>query len=372
MEQLFVFGKPVEGMSFTDREQESARLSANFTAGINTFIISPRRWGKTSLVKKVISDNKDGGRLYVFMDVFKAKTPSDFCEILANAVFKQTSTALDELWESVKSFLERINVGLRLAPDQQSKLDLDFGLSKETTSLEAILSLPQKIAEKKNVEIVVCIDEFQQIALFEDSLTFQKMLRGVWQNQKNVTYCLFGSKKHMMEGLFDEESKPFFKFGDIIYLNRIPLPYWRDFITGKFSSAGKTITEEQIEEICRTVDYNSSYVQQLCWYVFLFSSDKVTEEDVQKGIEELIVQNTALFESRTEVLTPVQMRFLMAVANGIHDGFSTSEIISKYKLGSSASSVTTRKALLDKGLLAMESGKTVLADPVMGLWLRQP
>lgn len=371
MEQLFVFGKPVEGMSFTDREQESARLSANFAAGINTFIISPRRWGKTSLVKKVISENKDGGRIYVFLDVFKAKTPSDFCEILANAVLKQTSTALDELWEGLKSFLERINVGIRLAPDQQSKFDLDFGLSKETATLETVLSLPQRIADKKNVEVVVCIDEFQQIAMFEDSLTFQKMLRGVWQNQKSVTYCLFGSKKHMMEGLFDDESKPFFKFGDIIYLNRIPFPYWRDFITGKFSSAGKTISEELIEEICRTVDYNSSYVQQLCWYIFLFSHDRITEEDVQKGIEELIVQNTALFEIRTETLTPVQMRFLMAVANGVQDGFSNSAIISKYKLGSSASSVATRKALLDKGLLAMESGKTVLADPVMGLWLRQ-
>lgn len=372
MEQLFVFGKPVEGLSFTDREMESARLSANFAAGINTFIISPRRWGKTSLVKKVIAENKDGRKLFVFLDVFKAKTPADFCGILANATLKQTSSALDELWENIKSFLERINVGIKLAPDSQSKLDLDFGLSKETAPMEAILSLPQRIAEKRNVEIVVCIDEFQQIALFEESLTFQKMLRGVWQNQSRVTYCLFGSKKHMMESLFDEESKPFFKFGDIIYLKRIPLQYWKVFISGKFSSAGKTISEEQIEEICRTVDAHSSYVQQLCWYVFLFSGDEVTEEDIKNGIEELIVQNTALFESRTETLTPVQMRFLMAVANGVQDGFSSAEVISKYKLGSSASSVATRKSLLDKGLLSVESGKTVLADPVMGLWLRQP
>lgn len=372
MEQLFVFGKPVEGLSFTDREMESARLSANFAAGINTFIISPRRWGKTSLVKKVISENREEKKLFVFLDVFKTKTPSDFCGILANAVLKQTSSALDELWENVKSFLERINVGIRLAPDQQSKLDLDFGLSKETAPLEAILSLPQRIAEKRDLDIVVCIDEFQQIALFEDTITFQKMLRGVWQNQSRVTYCLFGSKKHMMEGLFDEESKPFFKFGDIIYLKRIPLPYWKEFISGKFSSAGKSITEEQIEQICHTVDSHSSYVQQLCWYVFLFSGDKVSDQDIKNGIEELIVQNTALFESRAETLTPMQMRFLIAVANGIHDGFSTAEVMSKYKLGSSAASVATRKTLLDKGLLSIEEGKTILADPVMELWLRQP
>lgn len=157
---------------------ESARLSANFAAGINTFIISPRRWGKTSLVKKVIAESREEGKLFVFLDVFKAKTPADFCGILADAVLKQTASAVEDIWENVKSFLERINLGIRLAPDQQNKLDLDFRISKETAPMEAILSLPQRIAEKKNAEIVVCIDEFQQIALFEDSQTFQKMLNG--------------------------------------------------------------------------------------------------------------------------------------------------------------------------------------------------
>ena len=121
--------------------------------------------------------------------------------------------------------------------------------------------------------------------------------------------------------------------------------------------------------ICQAVDEHPSYLKQLCWYVYLFSSETVTDQNIADGLEELIDQNTALFESRTENLTPVQMRFLKAIADGVTEGFSSAAVISRYKLGSSAASVSTRKALLEKGLVYMENAKLYLADPVMGLWL---
>ena len=372
MEQIFVFGKPVEDKSFTDREKETARLLANFSAGINSFIISPRRWGKTSLVKKVMTKAEQKGIVCVFVDVFKARTPFDFCQLLGNAVLKQTSSAFEELMEDVKQFLGRIRVGINMSPDEINPLKIELGMGRETDTYEDILSLPEKIAVRKGINIIICIDEFQQIAEFEDSLTFQKQLRTVWQHQRNVSYCLFGSKKHMMESLFDDQGKPFYKFGDIIYLKRIPLSYWTHYISSRFTEAGKSMSPELIEKICSTVEFHSSYVQQLCWYVYLFSGSEVQEEDVTEGIEELIAQNTALFESRTETLSPVQMRFLTAVADGINEGFSSSFVISKYKLGSSASSVATRKALTEKGFLYEEEGRIHLADPVLGLWLKRP
>ncbi len=370
-DQVFIFGKPVEGNTFTDREKESARLAADFAGGINSFIVSPRRWGKTSLVKKVIRETDNKKILCIFTDVFKAKTPGEFCEILGNAVLKQSATAIDEILENVRRFLGRIQLGVNLATDPTNAVKIQFGLNDAQPPIDDILNLPEKIAEKKNVRIVVCIDEFQQITEFADSLSFQKRLRTVWQHQQNVSYCLFGSKKHMMERLFDNEAKPFYKFGDIIYLKRIPFAYWEAYISGKFKAEGKSISSDQIERICQTVDYHSSYVQQLCWYVYLFSDNVVTNQDIDAGIEELIDQNTALFESRTENLTPVQMRFLRALADGVCDGFSSAAVISKYKLGSSAASIATKKALLEKGLIYMEESKCLLADPVMGLWLHR-
>lgn len=86
---------------------------------------------------------------------------------------------------------------------------------------EEVLKLPEVIAQSKGYRIVVCVDEFQQIGDFPDSLTFQKKLRGIWQLQSHVSYCLYGGKKHMMEQMFQNQSYPFYRFGDFFYLNKI-------------------------------------------------------------------------------------------------------------------------------------------------------
>ena len=369
--QKFIFGRPVEGEFFTDREAETARLSADFMGGVHSFLLSPRRWGKTSLVKKVMKEVESKDIKVVFVDVFKCKTPLEFSEAVASAVLSQTASRTDEFLENARAFLGRINLGVSLSPDPVSGLDIRLGLTDDEADITNALLTPQKIAEKKHIRLIVCIDEFQQIGEFADSLTFQKELRTVWQHQQDVTYCLFGSKKHMMESLFDTPEKPFYKFGDIIYLKTIPLSYWMEFIRGKFADAGKSITDSQIQRICETVEYHSSYVQQLSWYVLLSSSEKVTEDDIDAGIDELIVQNSALFESWTEDLPAYQMRFLKTIADGIHEGFSSSEVISRYRLGSSANVVALKKALIDKSLIYIEGKKIFLSDPVMGMWLKR-
>lgn len=369
--QTFIFGKPVEGEYFTDREAEAKRLAANFKGGVSTFLLSPRRWGKTSLIKKVMKQVQSDELKVVFVDVFKCKSPIDFAETVASAVLSQTASKTEEFIENAKSFLGRINLGINISPDPVSVFDVKLGLSDDKSDISNALNMPEQIAAKKGVKLLVCIDEFQQIGEFSDTISFQKELRTIWQHQSNVTYCLFGSKKHMMENLFDTPEKAFFKFGDIIYLKTIPLNYWLEFVSGKFSAAGKTITDKQIERICETVQYHSSYVQQLCWYVFLSSSDIVTDEDINAGVEELIYQNTSLFESWTENLAAYQMRLLMAIADGIHEGLSSAQVIAKYRLASSANVVAVRKSLLDKNLIYTEDKKLYLTDPVMGMWLKR-
>ena len=369
--QKFIFGRPVEGEFFTDREAETARLKANFQGGVNTFLLSPRRWGKTSLVRKVMKEVESKDIKVVFVDVFKCKTALEFSEAIASAVLSQTASRTDEFLENAKAFLGRINLGVSLSPDPVSGLDIRLGLTDDKADITNALLTPQKVAEKKRIRLVVCIDEFQQIGEFSDSLTFQKELRTVWQHQQDVTYCLFGSKKHMMESLFDTPLKPFYKFGDIIYLKTIPLNYWVDYIIPRFAEAGKTITADQVRMLCETVGYLSSYVQQLSWYVFLNSSETVTEDDIDVAINELLVQNTALYESWTESLPAYQMRYLTAVADGIHEGFTSADVIGRYRLGSSANVVALKKALTDKNLIYTDDRKVYLSDPLMGMWLKK-
>lgn len=174
-----------------------------------------------------------------------------------------------------------------------------------------------------------------------------------------------------MAGLFDDTSKPFYKFGDIMYLDTIPQSYWTDYIQGKFSAGGKTIPDGICSRICETVKFNSSYVQQLSWYIFQIAVSEATDVDFTEAVSELIDQCSDIFEAKTSDLTAYQMRFLHALADGYEEGLFSSKVVSKYKLGSSANVSIVRKALLDKGLIENDGSKTVLSDPVMALWLKK-
>jgi len=367
--KLFTFGKPAKGTCFTDREKETSRLVANFKCGINTFIVSPRRWGKTSLVIKAMEEAKSDNLKIVFVDVFNCKDPLQFCEKVSSAVLSQTSGIIDEAVGNAKDFLSRISFEVGVSSDPFNTFGLQFGIKQQKQDIIDMLELPQRIADRQRKDIVICIDEFQQIGTFHDSITFQRTLRSIWQHQENVTYCLFGSRKHMMESLFDNSDKPFYKFGDIMYLDYIPVSYWIDFIRNKFEEGGKIISEDICRKICETVEFNSSYIQQLSWYLYQETEKTADEDGLRIAVDELIYQNTPLFESRTESLTSYQMNLLRAVANGITSGFSRSDIISKYKLGSSANVVTVINTLKTKDLIQDKDGGTILTDPVLGMWV---
>ena len=371
MNTPFIFGKTVSGEAFTDRENETAKLVSNFQYGVNTFIVSPRRWGKTSLVKKVMGLVENEKLKIVYVDVQKCRCMEDFCERFASAVLSQTATKMDEWLENAKTFLGRFSFGVNASPDPTNEMSLKINLSPKERSMEDLLQLPEKIASRKGFRIVVCIDEFQQIGSYPDTVQFQTELRSVWQHHEFTSYCLFGCRKHMMETLFDDETKPFYKFGDIIYLQRIPTKYWVEFITGKFHMSDKTITKKQAVWIVGQVDGNSSYVQQLSWYVFQRTETKVTESILSDALKELIAQCSDLYESKTENLTAYQMNFLKAISDGIYSGFSSTKVIQDYKLGSSANVSIIKKALMEKDLIVKEGSELKLADPVLGLWLQQ-
>ena len=367
----FIFGVATSGNNFTDRKKETERLLLNFQHGVNTVLISPRRWGKTSLVQKACRLAQADKLKVVYLDIFSCRSDRDFYDAFAAAVLKQTSSKLDEWLENAKLFLSRISPRISMGTDPMTDFSISLEMNPKSNDIDEILQLPEKIAQKKGYNIVICIDEFQQIAEFKDSKIFQKRLRTVWQLQKSVSYCLFGSKKHLMNELFEKKSLPFYKFGDVIYLSKIGTSDWIDYICGRFEATGKQISKELAENICKRVDNHSSYVQQLAWLVWIHTDKTATEQDFEAAYQDIIDQNTPLFEKQTERLTSYQMNFLRAMIDGVHRQFTTQEIIHKYQLGSSANVSIVKRALVKKELIEIEKRQVVIPDPVMKLWLKK-
>lgn len=367
----FIFGVATSGDNFTDREKETERLLQNFKHGVNTILISPRRWGKTSLVQKVSSLAKSDRLKIVYIDIFSCRSDKDFYDAFATAVLKQTSSKLDDWLENVKLFLSRISPKISIGPDPMTDFSVSLEMNHRSNDIDDILLLPEKIAQKKGCNIVICIDEFQQIGEFKESKTFQKRLRSAWQLQKYVSYCLFGSKKHLMNELFEKKSLPFYKFGDAIYLKKIETSYWIEYICSRFKATGKEISSALANMICQKVDNHSSYVQQLAWLVWIHTDGIATEESFDAACEDIIDQNTPLFEKQTENLTTYQMNFLKAVLDGVHSEFTRQEVIQKYQLGTSANVSIIKRALIKKELIEIEKRQVVISDPVMAVWLKK-
>lgn len=367
----FIFGKAAEGEYFTDRQEDAKRLSANLTHGINTILISPRRWGKTSLVKKVISEIDHPEIKTVFLDIFQCKSEWEFYRAFATAVIKQTATRLEEWVEMAKTFLASISPKFSFGPDPMTDFSISFEWDRKDDTVLDVLQLPEKIAQKRGIRLLVCLDEFQQMAEFTDSVTFQKRLRSVWQHQQHVTYCMFGSKKHLLENIFNDKSMPFYKFGDLMFLKKIPASEWVPFICDKFRETGKTITPKQAEAICEATDNLSSYVQQLSWVVWYKSGKIVTDDDINESVNDLLEQNKVFFQREVEQLTELQLNFLRAMADGVSSGFSSKEVIKKYRLESSANVQAIKTALLKRDLIEVDGTTATFNDSLFKLWLKR-
>lgn len=369
----FVYGVAVSDYNFIGREQETKRLLDNFRGGINVILMSPRRLGKTSLVKHVCNKLDEEDIITVYLDIFGCKSEYDFYNKLAAEVLKQTASKR-ELWlEEAKEFIYRLTPKISFSPEPNADFAISLGITPKTHTPEEVLGMAEKIAIKKGKRIVICIDEFQQIGEMANSKEIQARLRTVWQHQKQVSYCLFGSKHHLMSAIFLHRSMPFYQFGDIISLDKIATADWVEYIVSHFADGKRTISRALAEDICRFTENYSAYVQQLSWLVFTQKEEgeTVTEEDVKQAMNDLLATNEILFMQMIEPLSEYQLNFLRAIASGVTKDFGLSEVREEYKLGSYSNINRLKTALLERDLIEKRGAETVMTDPVFAKWIKR-
>ena len=370
MEIPFVYGKIVADSNFTDREEETRKLVSNFLSQTNTAIISPRRWGKSSLVNKAIEtvSKSNNSILFVKMNAFKCETSQDFYELFAKRTIEGISSTTETLLSNAKEFISRLLPKLSIS-DPAGQYEMSFGIDMKNNPIgEDILDLPQQIATRRRKKVVVCIDEFQQIGEFAESDRFQKILRSHWQEQPDVAYILYGSKKHMMLNIFGEYNSPFYKFGDLMFLPKISNKDWVEYITGRFSQTGKSISKDTASYLASLVDNHSYYIQQLAQYSWLRTDHLCDKDIVDASFAALLDSLSLQFINLMDSLTEKQRNFLCAVSNG-ETSLSSAETLSRYKLGTSGNIRILKGALKKRDLIEETGSKIEIQDPVFKQWL---
>jgi hypothetical protein len=365
----FLFGRTLSNIGFTNREQDLDKLYQNLTQGINTMLISPRRWGKSSLVERLIIDlkTKNPEIKVVSLDLFSVSSEEEFLELFAREVIKASSTIWQEWLQTGKDFFKQLTPILSVGIDPINDFSLGFDWKQLKKHRSEILELPEKIASDKKCRFIICLDEFQNLATFHEFESLEKSMRAVWQRQKSVSYCLYGSKRHMMTDIFNNPSKPFYRFGDIMLLQKIKREKWISFIIESFAKTKKEISPELAELIPALMQDHSWYVQQLAHYTWQKTKKKATKAEIQMAFSELIDANTPLYMREVEGLSLTQLNFLKAVAKK-EEKLSSMEMLQKYRLGTSANVVKNKAILLKADLIDESEGKLSFLDPAFEYW----
>jgi AAA+ ATPase superfamily predicted ATPase len=370
MRTPFNFGRTVRNVAFTNREAETKRLASNFLNQVNTIIISPRRWGKSSLVEKVASQVRSKTVKVIILDLFAIRTEEEFYQSLANETIRATSSKIEEWMLLGKKFLKNISPKFTVEMGDKQSFDLSLDLDVIKKHYRELLDLPEKIAIEKNLKIIICIDEFQNIGTFSNALAVQKRLRSCWQLHQNVSYCLYGSKQHMMIDLFSLQSNPFYRFGELMHLGKIAENKWVSFITKQFQSTEKQISPALAAKIARHVKCHPYYVQQLSHQVWINTDLDANEEILEYSLQNVIDQNALLYFKETENLNNTEMRLLRAITGGAAQ-LTSKETIQRYNLGTSAGVIKAKKSLLAKEILDENEKQLHFLDPVYELWFIQ-
>jgi hypothetical protein len=172
----------------------------------------------------------------------------------------------------------------------------------------------------------------------------------------------------MMLDVFTKSSMPFYKFGDLLFLEKITTEPWVDFIAGKFRATGKSISKENVELICTLADNHPYYVQQLSQQSWLRTDKQCSAEIIHEAHEAIVAQLSLLFVTITESLTANQLNLLRSIIAGAR-ALSSTEVMSTYRLGNSSNVARARKALIEKDILDDKAGGLLFQDPMYRHWL---
>lgn len=368
----FIIGKYAGPEFFCDRASEADLLCHNLVNGRNVALMSDRRLGKTGLIEHTFATRLPKEEYYTFLiDIYTAKNLREFIYLLANEMFRVFSRKQSLLTRLV-TFLKSLNLSVTYsALTGEPEVSLKLGqLSNPDVTLDELLSYLAQ-ADKP---CIVAIDEFQQIAYFEEK-NMEELLRTKVQHQQNTNFVFAGSEKHLMEDIFNDPERPF--YNSVVFQQLLPIKkdVYVDFAQDLFTTYGKKVDAKLVERLY-------DYFKGVTWYMQLSmneafaltaSGEAIDIDNFNTIIRHMIDIKRFTFEDRYQNLTEKQKAVLKALAEEFPNtpAPTSREFIEKYHLKTASSVQTAIKSLVEKKIMREYHGERQISDLLFVLWLKE-
>ena len=370
----FRFGALARDESFTDRDDEIAELLSDARNGQDVVIFAPRRFGKTSLVDRV-AQRLVGERVLVGqINLMRTPTKERLAEKLAATVYEDIAGPLTR----ARDFAARIFRGLRITPTmtldpETGALTFGFGaghLPEDVdATLERLFELVAQVAAERERAALLILDEFQEVIELDPQLP--KLLRSVLQEQPEVAHFYLGSKRHMMERIFNDENEPFWRSAKQLELGPIPPGPFGDFIERRFADTGRRIDPTVVAQILTITGGHPYATQELCYFLWEETPTRraATAERLDAAIERVLRSEHTHFSLLWDRASANQKLVLQALAREPGHPFAE-DYRRRHALRAVSSTQKAVEALARDELVGRDRGRAWIAEPFLAEWIR--
>ena len=375
-ENPFVYGEIVTAAAFADREDERERLGRDLASGQKVFLISPRRYGKSSLVRDVMRNLARQKILTIEVTVASSSSYIGFLESYARALVA-ADTPVGRLKRWTTDLFSSIKPEIRFDADPLGKANFSLGFpavrtARDTARVAAeVFSLPGRIAEARKQRLAIALDEFQAITAF-DGGTVENALRAAVQEQRQVGYVFSGSEPSLMERMLGPR-RPFYKAGPVMRLEKIDPAEFAAFIDQRFTGSGIRPDEglgESIVDLAANVPYDVQRLAHETWDDVKEAGKKTAGlDDLHATLTRLLGEQHMVFEESWQRLTLPQRAVLRALVLEEGRELMSADVRSRHRLPGTSTIQAALAALLRQDIITKDTGRYVTVDSLYREWV---
>jgi hypothetical protein len=376
MDNPFVYGEVVPSEAFVDRDAELDRLVSDLGDGQKVFLISPRRYGKSSLIRQALDALRRRGALAVELTVSSYSSYLAFLEGYARAL-----ASVESKWDRARTWLTEAITStrpeIRYEPKESGLGRFSVAFPQVTTTRDLnrlaneLFTLPGKLAGERKRTVVVALDEFQAIDSF-DGGSVEHAIRAAAQHQRQVGYVFAGSEPSLMEKMIGPR-RPFYKAGPVMRLQKISPTIFRDFIERRFTKSGvkpEPDVADAILDLAGNLPYDVQRLAHETWDdVRAKGARKVTLEDLHHTLGRLLSEQETIFEALWQRLTLQQRATLRAVVLQGGREIHSVDARARHRLGVPSTIQKSLAALANQDLLLKEGSRYVVVDSLLREWV---
>lgn len=373
----FTFGAIALDDAFTDRDEEVRALASDMRNGQDVLVYAPRRYGKSSLVLQAAKRAVARGVLVGYCDVMKATSKERLAAALAKTIYEDLLSPAGRTAGRAATLFR----GLRVRPAME--LDPEDGLLSFSfraghapadidDAIERLLELPGKIAADRGKRVVLVLDEFQEIVSLDRR--FPNLLRAVFQTQPAVGHVYLGSKRHVLDRIFDDANEPFWRSSKRLELGVIPPHAFIPFLRARFDATGKGIADDALERLLAITVGHPYATQELAYAVWELVSPRqeAFADDVEAALDAVLRSERNHLAAIWDDAPQAQRALLLALAEEPAAAVFSGEYRQRHGLPGPSSVDVALKALVRKEVVGRDSeGRTALVEPFLADWLRR-